>query len=128
MTGKRKIPVGSPVIIDTIKSKYNLKNRPYKDIALMPEGIVSGYSNEHSGQFLFVRLRSNVEIKISNDELSECTKNYYFSEEILTSSLTKRIKDFFKIEYLLTGNRDIKYLLNPLSFLKWTIYTIKDVF
>ncbi len=127
MTRKRKIPLGSPVIIDTAKSKYNLKNDSYKEIALMPEGIVSGYSNELSGQFLIIRLRSNIEIKISQDELSECTRNYYFSDDILLSSLIKRIKDFLDIEYVLSGNRKIKYLLNPLTFLKWVQFTIEDV-
>ena len=128
MTGKRKIPLGSPVIIDTIKSKYNLKNDLFKEIALMPEGVVSGYSNELTGQFLIIRLRSNIEIKVSNDELSECTRNYYFSDEILTSGLVKQIQDLFKMQYSLAGNRQIKNLLNPLTFLRWIIYTIKDVF
>ena len=77
MTGKRKIPLGSPVIIDTIKSKYNLKSRSNREIALMPEGIVSAYSNELSDEFMIIKLRSNIEIKVSENELSECTRNYY---------------------------------------------------
>ena len=128
MTAKRKIPLGSPVIIDTIKSKYNLNNGTFKEIALMPEGIVSGYSNELTGQFLIIKLRSNIEIKVSKDELSECTRNYYFSDEILSSDLIKQIKGLFKIHYAFTGDREIKYLLNPLTFIKWAIYAIKDVF
>ena len=125
---KRKIPLGSPVIIDTIKSKYNLKNEANREIALMPEGIVADYSSELSGEFLIVKLRSNIEIKVSDNELSECTRNYYFSDEIFSSGLVKRIKDFFKIEFVLTGNREIKSLLNPFTFLKWIKFTIKDVF
>jgi hypothetical protein len=125
---KRKIPLGSPVIIDTIKSKYNLKNEANREIALMPESIVADYSSELSGEFLIVKLRSNIEIKVSENELSECTRNYYFSDEIFSSGLVKRIKDFFKIEFVLTGNREIKSLLNPFTFLKWIKFTIKDVF
>tara|TARA_B100000475_G_scaffold192051_1_gene165470 strand:+ start:350 stop:736 length:387 start_codon:yes stop_codon:yes gene_type:complete len=125
---KRKIPLGSPVIIDTIKSKYNLKNEANREIALMPEGIIADYSSELSGEFLIVKLRSNIEIKVSENELSECTRNYYFSDEIFSSGLVKRIKDFFKIEFVLTGNREIKSLLNPFTFLKWIKFTIKDVF
>ncbi len=125
---KRKIPLGSPVIIDTIKSKYNLKNEANREIALMPEGIVADYSSELSGEFFIVKLRSNIEIKVSENELSECTRNYYFSDEIFSSGLVKRIKDFFKIEFVLTGNREIKSLLNPFTFLKWIKFTIKDVF
>jgi hypothetical protein len=125
---KRKIPLGSPVIIDTIKSKYNLKNEANREIGLMPEGIVADYSSELSGEFLIVKLRSNIEIKVSENELSECTRNYYFSDEIFSSGLVKRIKDFFKIEFVLTGNREIKSLLNPFTFLKWIKFTIKDVF
>lgn len=128
MIKKRKIPLGSPVIIDTIKSKYNLKNEANREIALMPEGIVADYSSELSGEFLIVKLRSNIEIKVSDNELSECTRNYYFSDEIFSSGLVKRIKDFFKIEFVLTGNREIKSLLNPFTFLKWIKFTIKDVF
>ena len=128
MTRKRKIPLGSPVIIDTINSKYNLESDLYKEIALMPEGIVTDYCNEISDQFLIIRLRSNIEIKVSKDELSECTRNYYFSDEIFPSDLIKSIKDLFKAEYILTGKKEIKYLLNPLCFLKWFMYTIKDVF
>ena len=128
MIKKRKIPLGSPVIIDTIKSKYKLKNEANREIALMPEGIVADYSSELSGEFLIVKLRSNIEIKVSDNELSECTRNYYFSDEIFSSGLVKRIKDFFKIEFVLTGNREIKSLLNPFTFLKWIKFTIKDVF
>ena len=116
------------MIIDTIKSKYNLKNEANREIALMPEGIVADYSSELSGEFLIVKLRSNIEIKVSENELSECTRNYYFSDEIFSSGLVKRIKDFFKIEFVLTGNREIKSLLNPFTFLKSIKFTIKDVF
>ena len=116
------------MIIDTIKSKYNLKNEANRAIGLMPEGIVADYSSELSGEFLIVKLRSNIEIKVSENELSECTRNYYFSDEIFSSGLVKRIKDFFKIEFVLTGNREIKSLLNPFTFLKWIKFTIKDVF
>tara|TARA_Y100001968_G_C19360003_1_gene719238 strand:- start:651 stop:1037 length:387 start_codon:yes stop_codon:yes gene_type:complete len=128
LTGTRKIPLGSPVIIDTIKSKYNLKNNLNKEIALMPEGIVTSYCNELSNQFLIIKLRSNIEIKVSENELSECTINYYFPDKTHTSGLLKSINNFFRIEYILTGNREIKYLFNPLIFFKWIIYVLKDVF
>ena len=128
MTKKQKIPLGSPVIIDTIKSKYNLKDESNREIALMPEGIVTDYTSELSGEFLIIKLRSNIEIKVSENELSECTRNYYFSDEILSSDLLKKIKGLFKIHYAFTGDREIKYLLNPLTFFKWAIYAIKDVF
>ena len=128
MTQKRKIPLGSPVIIDTIKSKYNLKNESNREIALMPEGIVTAYSKELTDEFLIIKLRSNIEIKVSENELSECTRNYYFSDEIVSSGIVKRIKDFLEIEFVLTGNREIKSLFNPFTFLKWIKFTIKDVF
>ncbi len=127
MSRKRKIPLGSPVIIDTTNSKYNLNNESTKYIALMPEGVVTSYCNEFSGQSLIIRLRSNIEIKVSEKELSKCTINYYFPDKINSSNLLKYIKDFIKIKFQLTGNRKIKYLLNPLSFLRWVNYTIKDV-
>ena len=116
------------MIIDTIKSKYNLKNESNKEIALMPEGIVTAYSNELSDEFLIIKLRSNIEIKVSENELSECTRNYYFSDEFFQSGLLKPIKGFLDIEYVLIGNREIKYLLNPFTFLKWIKTTIKDIF
>ena len=128
MTEKRKIPLGSPVIIDTVKSKYNLKNESTREIALMPEGIITSYSNELSGQFLIIKLRSSIEIKVTENELSECTRNYYFSEKTTQLDLLKSIKDFFKIKFILNGNSEIKNLLNLLTFLKWFKYTIKDVF
>ena len=124
MTEKNRIPLGSPVIIDTIKGKYNLKNGSNREIALMPEGIVSGYSSE----FFIIKLRSNIEIEVSENELSECTRNYYFSDETVSPGVVKVIKDFLKIEFILTGNREIKSLLNPFTFLKWIKFTIKDVF
>ena len=116
------------MIIDTIKSKYNLKNVSKREIALMPEGIVTDYCSDLSGEFLIIKLRSNIEIKVSENELSECTRNYYFSDEIVSSGLLKLVKDFFEIEFLLNGNNEIKYLLNPFTFLKWIKFTIKDVF
>ena len=128
MTYEGRIPLGSPVIIDTINSKYNLNNEANREIALMPEGIVTSYSKEIIGEFLIIKLRSNIEIKVSENELSECTRNYYFSDEIVSSGLVKHIKDFLKIEFVLTGNREIKSLFNPFTFLKWIKFTIKDVF
>ena len=127
MSRKRKIPVGSPVIIDTITSKYNLQNEKNKDIAFMPEGVVTAYSNELSDQFLIIRLRSRIEIKVSESELSECTKNYYFSDENRSPSLVGRLEKFVKTEFILNGNRKVKNLLNPFTFLRWINYIIKDV-
>tara|TARA_Y100001978_G_scaffold186427_1_gene186182 strand:- start:691 stop:1074 length:384 start_codon:yes stop_codon:yes gene_type:complete len=123
---KRKIPLGSPVIIDTITSKYNLNNEANKDIAFMPEGIVTAYCNELSDQ-LIIRLRSRIEIKVSENELSECTKNYYFSDEKLSPSLVGSIEEFFKTDFVLKGNRKVKNLLNPFTFLRWIKFAIKDV-
>ena len=128
MSKKGKIPLGSPVIIDTIKSKYNLNNQSRKDIALMPEGVVTAYSNELTGQFLIIRLRSNIVIKVSESELSECTKKYYFSDIKPSINLLNYIKDLIRFEYTLTGDRKIKQLLNPFTFIRWLNYTIKDIF
>ena len=128
MTEKRKIPLGSPVIIDTIKSKYNLENESNREIALMPEGIVTAYSNELSDEYLIIKLRSNIELKVSENELSECTRNYYFSDEIVQSGLIKRFKDLLNIDFVLIGNREIKSLLNPVTFFKWIKFTTNDVF
>ena len=116
------------MIIDTITSKYNFKNETNKDIAFMPEGIVTAYCDELSDQFLIIRLRSRIEIKVSENELSECTKNYYFSDEKSSPSLVGRIEEFVKTEFMLNGNRKVKNLLNPFTFLRWINYTIKDVF
>ena len=77
---------------------------------------------------MIIKLCSNIEIKVSENELSECTRNYYFSDETIASGLLKRFKDFIKMEFVLTGNREIKSLLNPFTFLKWIKFTIKDVF
>ena len=128
MTEKRKIPLGSPVIIDTIKSKYNLENESNREIALMPEGIVTAYSNELSDEYLIIKLRSNIELKVSENELSECTRNYYFSDKIVHSGLVKRFKDLLNIDFVLIGNREIRYLLNPVNFIKWIKYTTNDLF
>tara|TARA_Y100001968_G_scaffold319109_1_gene350218 strand:- start:261 stop:647 length:387 start_codon:yes stop_codon:yes gene_type:complete len=124
----RKIPLGSPVIIDTINSKYNLNNDSTREIALMPEGVIMSYTNEISGQFLIIKLRSNIEIKVSENELSECTRNYYFNKKNAHTDLLKSIEEFFKQKFIINGNREIKYVLNAFTFLKWLKYTIKDVF
>ena len=128
VSSKRKIPLGSPVIIDTITSKYNFNNQTNKDVAFMPEGIVTAYCNELSDQFLIIRLRSRIEIKVSVNELSECTKKYYFSDEKRSPRLVGRIEEFIKAEFILNGNRKVKKLINPFTFLRWINYTIKDVF
>ena len=116
------------MIIDTFKGKYNLKDELNREIAFMPEGIVTNYISELSGEFLIIKLRSNIEIKVSENELSECTRNYYFSDETFSPGLLKRIEDSLEIEFVLTGNKEIKYLLNPFNFLKWIKLTIKDIF
>ncbi len=128
MPSKRKIPLGSPVIVDTLKSKYNFSNESNKEIAFMPEGIVTAYCNEVPDRFLIIRLRSNIEIKISENELSECTKKFYFSDKSNSSDLLKLLKDFINIEFDLTGNKKIEHLLNPFTFLRWVNYVIKDIF
>ena len=94
----------------------------------MPEGIITAYRNEISGQFLIIKLRSNIEIKISENELSECTKTYYFTQNTSPLDPLKNIKDFLNQEFILNGNKQIKDLLNPFSFLKWLKYSIKDIF
>ena len=93
----------------------------------MPEGIITAYSNELSGQFFIVKLRSNIEIKVSENELSECTRNYYYSKRIYPSRLLTYFKDFLKVEFILNGNRRIKDLFNLVTFLKWMKYTLKDI-
>ena len=115
------------MIIDTIKSKYNLNNKSTREIALMPEGVLIGYSNEIEGELLIVKLRSNIEIKVSENELSDCTKKFYFNKTF-TSNFNKILKDFIEIEYIFAGNRKIKEILNPLNFLQWIKYTFKDIF
>ena len=114
------------MIIDTVKSKYSLNCKSTREIAFMPEGIVTAYTNELSGEFLIIKLRSNLEIKVSENELSECTRNYYYSKSIYHSGLIKYFKDFMNVEYILKGNRGIKDLLNLVNFLKWIKYTFKD--
>ena len=115
------------MIIDTITSKYNLQNEKNKDIAFMPEGVVTAYSNELSDQFLIIRLRSRIEIKVSESELSECTKNYYFSDEKRYPGIFGSIEKIFKPGFILNGNRKVKNLLNPFTFLRWIKFAIKDV-
>ena len=115
------------MIIDTNKSKYNFDNKSAREIAYMPEGIVTAYRKELSGEFLIIKLRSNLEIKVSENELSECTRNYYFSKNILTSRILSNFKNFLKIDFILNGNRGIKDLLNVFTFLKWIRYTTKDL-
>ncbi len=128
MTYEGRIPLGSPVIIDTINSKYNLNNEANREIALMPEGIVTSYSKEIIGEFLIIKLRSNIEIKVSENELSECTRNYYFPDKSISVGYLKRTNDFFKIDFILKGDRKIKNLLDPVFFIRWLKYTIKDIF
>ncbi len=55
------------MIIDTIKSKYNLKDESNRKIALMPEGILTDYNSKLSGEFLIIKLRSNIEIKFTGN-------------------------------------------------------------
>ena len=98
-----------------------------KDIAFMPEGVLTAYSNELSDQFLIIRLRSRIEIKVTENELSECTKNYYFSDEKNFPGVAERIEKFVKAGFILNGNRKVRNLLNPFTFLRWINYTIKDV-
>ena len=115
------------MIIDTVKSKYSLNCKSTREIAFMPEGIVTAYTNELSGEFLIIKLRSNLEIKVSENELSECTRNYYYSKSIYPSRLLTYFKDFLKVEFILNGNRRIKDLFNLVTFLKWMKYTFKDI-
>tara|TARA_B100000579_G_C22024879_1_gene485585 strand:- start:40 stop:426 length:387 start_codon:yes stop_codon:yes gene_type:complete len=127
LTKSRKIPLGSPVIIDTTTSKYNFNNKSNREIALMPEGVLTGYIYEFSEELLVVKLRSNLEIRVSEYELSDCTRKFYSQEKTFISKLKSNIKDFFKIKFILISNRDSKYLLNPINFVKWIKYTLKDV-
>jgi len=53
----------------------------------MPECIFTDYRSELSGYFMIIKLSSNIEIKVSENQLSECTCNYYSSDEIISSGL-----------------------------------------
>ena len=127
MTINKKIPLGSPVIIDTIKSKYNLNNKLNREIALMPEGIIIGYSDELSEEFLIVKLRSDITVKVSTNELSECTKKFYFHNENLIIDIKRHINNFLNIDLISTGDREMGYVLNPINFIKWMKFTTKDI-
>tara|TARA_B100000214_G_scaffold343028_1_gene291223 strand:+ start:270 stop:656 length:387 start_codon:yes stop_codon:yes gene_type:complete len=124
----KKIPIGSPVIIDTVNSKYNFKNEKYKEIALMPEGIVNSYSKDGSKEFLIVQLRSNIKIKVTENELSECTKKLYSKDNSLQSNIFNKIKDFLNQDIILTGEKRVNFLINPVNFFKWIKYVIADIF
>ena len=115
------------MIIDTIKSKYSFSNKSNREIALMPEGVLTGYIDEFSEELLVVKLRSNIEIRVSENELSDCTRKFYSHEKTFISELKRNIKDFFNIKIILISNRDFKYLFNPINFIKWIKYTLKDI-
>ena len=126
------IPVGSVIKIEKAKIENVLPKKILEDLPQMINAEVIDYKMTDGMDIGYVLMtENNIKIWIFDNELNEQTKREYKIESsnkptnLLTIELLSRID---KVEYDLNGNRSIKKLANPFNLIKWSIFTLKDIF
>ena len=121
-----EIPIGSPVIVKTDLILQRLDSDVKKELILMPEGFAVGFDKINNLNMYKIRLRTTREIYLF--------KNEFICLDKINSNVGKLDKIFlilFKYNYLnntYTSTYYMKRLFSPFNFIKWLIYSFKDVF
>ena len=132
MESKSLIPIGSKINIYKSKIKTDL---PQALLTTLPREIsakVIDYKiTDGDGIGYVLMTERNLKIWIFTNELTEETKIKYgieemtFKERVNTKS---QLNSKYVGDYEITNNSEINYLLNPINLLKWSLYTLKDIF
>ena len=121
-----EIPIGSPVIVKTDLLLQRLDSDVKKELILMPEGFAVGFDKINNLNMYKIRLRTTREIYLF--------KNEFICVDKINSNVGKLDNIFLKLfknnnlTNTYTKTSYIKNLLSPFNFIKWFIFSFKDVF
>ena len=132
MESKSLIPIGSKINIYKSKIKTDL---PQALITKLPSKIVAEVIDykitDGEGIGYVLMTEGKLKIWIFGNELNEETKEKYGIKDIFLNEGISSEKTLFSQyvgEFDLNSDYKISYLLNPVNLLKWSLYTLKDIF
>ena len=126
------IPVGSKIKIDKSKIEKLLSKKLLDDLPQIINGEVIDYKmTDGMGIGYVLMTEKNIKVWIFSTELDDQTKKEYKIDNINNLTTTKDNKLIIgnhSIDYELSGNREVKSILNPINLFSWLIFTLKDIF
>ena len=132
MESKSLIPIGSKIEIFKSKIRTNLPQSLLTNLPRQITAEVIDYKiTDGKGIGYVLMTESKLKIWIFSNELNEKEKGKYGVED---GSFNKsaNTKSTFISQYLgefeLNSDYKISYLINPINLLKWSLYTLKDIF
>ena len=132
MLSKSLIPLGSEIIIFKSNIKTDLQQDLLTKLPMEITAKVIDYKITDGIGIGYVLITKNkLKIWIFSNELNEDSKRKYgISDFSFTQSADRKytLIDQYAEEFELNSNHKMSYLLNPINLLKWTLYTLKDVF
>ena len=132
MQSKSLIPIGSEINIYKSTIKTDLPQALLTKLPMEITAKIIDYKmTDGNGIGYVLMTENNLKIWIFSNELNEQAKRKYAIEEVsLDNNINigrTIIRDYVE-EFQLNNDYKISYLLNPINLLKWTLYTLKDIF
>ena len=132
MRTKSLIPIGSEINIYKSKIKTDLPQALLTKLPMEITAKVIDYKLTDGKGIGYVLMTANKsKIWIFSDELDEKTKGIFniddnpFNDSM---NINNTIISNYLGEYELNSDYKISYLLNPINLVKWSLYTLKDIF
>ena len=126
------IPIGSEIKVDKLKIKHLLAKKLLDALPRVIVGSVIDYKmTDGKGIGYVLMTQYNQEIWIFEEELTEQTKSEYSLKSINTKNsiiYKEMILAKNNLVYEINGNRNVKSVANPINFISWLIFTLKDIF
>ncbi len=126
------IPIGSKIKVEKSTIENELPKKILDNLPQIINAEVIDYKMTDGMDIGYVLMTNNkLKFWIFKKELNEQTRIDYKifdkndSKNILTVAFISKIN---KVDYEITGNKNIKTMLNPINLISWLIFTLKDIF
>ena len=131
MESNSLIPIGSEVNIYKSKIKTDLPQSFLNNLPSKITAKVIDYKITDANGIGYVLMTENkLKIWIFSNELNyEIRREYGINDLYIKDRFNNKsmlMSQYIK-EFELNGNYKISYLLNPINFFKWSLYTFKDI-
>ena len=132
MESKSLIPIGSKIEIFKSKIRTNLPQSLLTNLPRQITAEVIDYKiTDGKGIGYVLMTDSKFKIWIFSNELNEETKKKYDINDVYLNEGMNEESTFISQyvgEFKLNGDYTITYLFNPINLIKWSLYTLKDIF
>ena len=134
------IPIGSSIKIDTLKIEERISKELFLEIAENPKGVIVDYKmTDGNGIGYVIKVNNGSKLWVFTYEIAtEALQKYNLSDPNLTDidKINANLMPSFLKQYINnvndgienSGDKDITFMLNPLNFIKWLLYSTKDIF